>query len=549
MKKLLIASMVAALTAGAWAADAATYTKTQQGFEYDAAGTSTFDISDGFWSADEGVSSTVEVKTYEDGAAYTYATSGGNVAAFGGPGSYYLNLETDSGKMLRRNFAENTGAVTVNADNSYVVDTLVKFTATEDAPTVDTANGDKFILWLQSTEGDSGTTYSLMATCGVIDEMGGIKTDVDDNAVSTNVALNATVSADQWARVTVKAIATGSGDSVLGFVVYVDGVAVDVDEEAYSALYEDVSTDYNAEAKAFRSERKLLPCLMTGSAVNSEETEIGSALTSVGFEGTGAIDDLMIVASSDSEAPSFTAWSAPTSYTVSFQAVGLAEGTTWSMTELSVTSGGTVAEQEAPTVSGYTLVGWYSNSECTTEFVFGEGGTTIMQATTIYVKYEVTATPVAPGETVTGSTAEAATTALNNAGIKDPFDGITDEQKNAYAALFEATATLAEDGTYTATWTLTQEAEETLTGEANDALALTLNGVLDGDSTVSITATPGIYYTVLQSETLTATEYTVVGWAQATGDTLSLTLPTKGDATQCFYKIGVTAVKPTTAAE
>ncbi len=540
MKKLLIASMAAALTAGAWAADTVTYTKTTQGFE-DAASTetSTFNLEDGMWNAPTDTSG-ITVKTYDDGAAYTYGNPTANTAAFGGPGSKYLNLETDSNVVLRRNFAASAGAVTVDADNSYVVDTLVKFTATDEAPTVN--DGDKFILWLQSTENDSGTTYSLMATCGTIDAFGGIPNDESGNPITATVALNAAVTAETWARISVKTIATGNGGGVLGFVVYVDGVAVAVsDDAAYTALFADELTEYNAEAKAYRTDKKLLPCLVGGDVDN------GQTLTSVGFEGTGAIDDLMIVASSDEDAPSFTAWSAPTSYTVSFQAVGLAEGTTWAMTELSVTSGGTVAEQTAPTVSGYTLVGWYSNSDCTTEFVFGE--TTITEATTIYVKYKVTATPVAPGETVTGSTAEAATTALNNAGIKDPFDGITDEQKTAYAALFEATATLAEDGTYTATWTLTQKAEETLTGEANDALAATLSGVLDGDSTVSITAQPGIYYTVLQSETLTATEYTVVGWAQATDTTLALTLPTKGDATQCFYKIGVTAVKPTTANE
>ena len=544
MKKLLIASMAAALTAGVWAADAATYTKTQQGFE-----NSSFDLSDGFWSADDGVSGTVEVKTYEDGAAYTYATSGDNVAAFDGPGSSYLNLETDSGKMLRRNFAESTGAVTVDADNSYVVDTLVKFTATDEAPTVDTANGDKFILWLQSTENDSGTTYSLMATCGIIDEMGGIKTDDDDNAVSANVALNAAVSADQWARVTVKAIATGSGDGVLGFVVYVDGVAVDVDEEAYAALYEDASTEYNAEAKALRSERKLLPCLMTGSAVNSEKTEIGSALISVGFEGTGAIDDLMIVASSDEDAPTFTAWTEPvvTTYTVSFQAVGLAEGASWSKDSETIESGKTLTQPEEPSVTGYTFKGWFSDEECANAITFP---LTIEATQTIYAQFEAEAAvdPVAPGETVTGTTEAEATAALEKAGIKDPFTGITKEQKDAYAALFEATATEGTSG-WTATWTLTQQAEEDLTGEANDALALTLSGVLASSETVEITATPGIYYTVLKSETLTAETYEVVEWAQATDATLSLPVPTKGDATQCFYKIGVTAVKPTTVVE
>ena len=535
MKKLLIASMAAALTVGAWATD---YTKTQQGFE-----DSSFDLSDGFWSADDGVSGTVEVKTYEDGAAYTYETSGDNVAAFGGPGSNYLNLETDSGKMLRRNFAESTGAVTVDADNSYVVDTLVKFTATDEAP--DPADGDKFILWLQSTESDSGTTYSLMATCGIIDEMGAVNGSAD-------IALNASVTADQWARVSVKTIKFYSDDNAigtLGFVVYVDGVAVSASATDYAALFNSTpepAAEMTAQGADYYSKQMVFPCLISGDVT----TGTPLALTSVGFEGTGAIDDLMIVASSDEDAPSFTAWTEPvvTTYTVSFQAVGLAEGTTWSKDSETITSGETLAQPEEPTVTGYTFKGWFSDEACEKAITFP---LTIEATQTIYALFEAEAAvdPVAPGETVTGTTAAEATAALTKAGIKDPFTGITEEQKNAYAALFEATATEIEDGSYTATWTLKSDAVTDLTNAADDALAVTLNGVLDGEATVSIKAQPGIYYTVLKSETLTAETYEVVEWAQATDTTLSLPVPTKGDATQCFYKIGVTAVKPTTGAE
>ena len=541
MKKLLIASMAAALTAGVWAADAATYTKTQQGFE-----NSSFDISDGLWSADDGVSGTVEVKTYEDGAAYTYGNPTANTAAFGGPGSSYLNLETDSGKMLRRNFAESTGAVTVDADNSYVVDTLVKFTATDEAPTVDTANGDKFILWLQSTENDSGTTYSLMATCGTIDEAGSV------SSTSANIALNASVTADQWARVSVKTIKFYNDDDAmgtLGFVVYVDGVAVSASATDYAALFNstpDPDTEMTAQGADYYSKQMVFPCLISGEAT----TGTPLALTSVGFEGTGAIDDLMIVASSDEDAPTFTAWTEPvvTTYTVSFQAVGLAEGASWSKDSETIESGKTLAQPEEPSVTGYTFKGWFSDEECANAITFP---LTIEATQTIYAQFEAEAAvdPVAPGETVTGTTEAEATAALEKAGIKDPFTGITKEQKDAYAALFEATATETEDGSYTATWTLKSDAVTDLTNAADDALAATLNGVLDGEATVSITAQPGIYYTVLKSETLTAETYEVVEWAQATDAKLSLPVPTKGDATQCFYKIGVTAVKPTTGAE
>ncbi len=550
MKKLLIASMAAALTAGAWASETVTYTKTTQGFEDGASEAETYSLEDGMWNAPTDTSG-ITVKTYDDGAAYTYGTPAANTAAFGGPGSKYLNLETDSGAVLRRNFAETAGAVTVDANNSYVVDTLVKFTATDEAPTVN--DGDKFVLWLQSANEDvENSTPTLMVTCGKIGEAGTVVTDSESKIVPATIALNANVSADQWARVSVKTIKFYTDDNTagtLGFVVYVDGEAVSASEVDYAALFtEDApgTSDMTAQGADYYSKQMIFPSLIDGMGADSLNPK---ALTSVGFEGTGAIDDLQIVSMTD--APSFTQWSAPTSYTVSFAQVGLPEGTEWAgITAVTVEKDGTVAEQTAPAVTGYTVAGWYSDETCQTPFVFGE--TTITQTTTIYVKYaeEAKVEPVAPGDTVSGTTEAEATTALNNAGIKDPFDGITADQKTDYAKLFEATATGSDTAGWTATWTLTQKAEETLTGEANDALALTLNGVLDGDSTVSITATPGIYYTVLKSETVDAAEYTVVEWAQATETTLSLTVPAKdATATQCFYKIGVTAVKPTTANE
>ena len=537
MKKLLIASMAAALTAGAWAAD--TYTKTQEGFEDTSFSTDGWDTS--AVTSDDTYTPTAYAS---DSEKYTYGVPEANTAAIsGGPGSQYLKLETASGAVLRRNFAENAGAVTVDADTSYVVDTLVKFTATDEAPTV--ADGDKFILWLKSTEGsDNTTTYSLMATCGTIDAFGGIPNDESGNPITATVALNAAVTAETWARISVKTIATGNGGGVLGFVVYVDGAAVAVsDGDAYAELFADDVADYNAEAKAYRTDKKLLPCLVGGDANN------GQTLTSVGFEGTGAIDDLLIAKTGDG-APSFTDWSAPVvSYTVSFTAVGLADGTTWSMEDVTVTSGGTVAEQTAPDVTGYKLVGWYSDSTCETPFVFGE--TTISEATTIYVKYEeeAAADPVAPGQTVEGSSAEAAEAALKAAGIASPFKGITDEQQKAYADMFTVKTTQISDSEYTAEWVLTAAAVETLETSANNALATTLSGVLDSESTsVSLTTDvqPGFYYSVLSATTVDATTYEAAGWTMAEGDSVTLTLPAKdATATQGFYKVGVSAVNPT----
>lgn len=443
MKKLLIASMTAALTAGVWA----DLTKTQLSFE------DGFNKGDGFWTT-ETADENITVGTYgDDNVAYKYGNPAANTRAevFGSAQNQFLKLETEAGKALWRNLAAEAGGVaTVDAANSYVLDTLVQFTATDEAPTA--ATGDKFILWLKSDEA-AGTT-SLMATCGAMDGLGGI-------AETASVVLDANVVAGQWARVSVKALQLNGGET-LGFVVFVDGVAVAAaDSDAYAALYStyfEYGGDLTTEATHYQAAKQLLPCLIGG------EDNNGNALSAVGFEGTGAIDDLQIVTAAD--VPSFTKYD----------------------------------PSEEPVVN-----------------------------------------PVAPGETVSAATAKDAIAALTKAGIKAPAT-VTDATATAYKAKFEATATDNGNGTFSATWTVTAAAEASLKSDADAALAQTLEAVLDDKkTTVTITAQPGFYYTVLSAATVDAAEYTPNGWALA-GDTVELALPEKS-GTQGFYKIGISAVE------
>lgn len=430
MKKLLIASMTAALTAGVWA----DLTKTQLSFE------DGFNKGDGFWTT-ETADENITVGTYGDDKAYTYGNPAANTRAeaFGSAQNQFLKLETEAGKALWRNLAAEAGGVaTVDAANSYVLDTLVQFTATDEAPTA--AAGDKFILWLKSDE-VAGTT-SLMVTCG--------KYAVDglsiDGAVSIPLSVN--VTAGQWARVSVKAIQLDQLSTV-GFVVYVDGQIASAAESAY-----DVGTPgfINAgEASGYFAGRQIFPSLVPSTG----------DLSSVGFEGSGSIDDLQIVTGAD--VPSFTKYN----------------------------------PSEEPVVN-----------------------------------------PVAPGETVSGATADDAIAALIAAGIKAPAT-VTDA--DAYAAKFEATATDNGNGTFSATWTVKAAAEASLKSDADAALAQTLEAVLDDKATVTIAAQPGFYYTVLSAATVDAAEYTPNGWALA-GDTVELALPEKS-GTQGFYKIGISAVE------
>lgn len=294
MKKLLIASMTAALTAGVWA----DLTKTQLSFE------DGFNKGDGFWTT-ETADENITVGTYgDDNVVYTYGNPAANTRAevFGSAQNQFLKLETEAGKALWRNLAAEAGGVaTVDADNSYVLDTLVQFTATDEAPKA--AAGDKFILWLKSDEA-AGTT-SLMVTCGVIaDEALGI-------SGSSDIELNASVTAGQWARVSVKTFQFADAENsygTLGFVVYVDGVAVAAKSAAeYAKIIPSVLNDVTLASvmtetgKAYYNRQMVLPSMVGGDAT----AELAPfALSAVGFEGSGSIDDLQIVTGAD--VPSFT---------------------------------------------------------------------------------------------------------------------------------------------------------------------------------------------------------------------------------------------------
>ena len=515
MKKLLIASMTAALTAGVWAG----LTKTQLSFE------DGFNKGDGFWTT-ETVDENISIGTYGDGnVAYTYGTPEANTraGAFGSAQNQFLKLETEAGKALWRNLAAETeGGATVTANDSYVLDTLVQFTATDEAPTAGT--DDKFILWLKSDD-EAGTT-SLMVTCGKYDEGGtGIVVDEKGNPVPVTIPLSANVSAGQWARVSVKAIQLDAA-STIGFVVYVDGQIVSAGESVYN-----IGTPFSGlltseEAKSYLAARQIFPSIL-GQAGD---------LSSVGFEGSGSIDDLQIVAAAD--APSFTQYTpGVVNFTVKFQAVGV---DSWTADDITVVSGATIGSMPATDgVEGYEFVGWFTDAACENAF---DPTTAISADMTIYAKFEAVVTPaepVAPGETVTAATADEAKAALTTAGIKTPST-VTDAK--AYAAKFEAVATLNGDGrTYSATWEVTAAAAKSLVADADTQLAKTLAVLDDKASAVEITAQPGFYYTVLSATSVDAAEYTANGWVLA-GDTVTLTVPAKS-GTQGFYKIGISAVE------
>ena len=195
------------------------------------------------------------------------------------PDAKALSIDTD--KALSRNVAPSGAAQTIG--NGLYFDSMVQFTATDTAPTPtptsDDVIGDKLIVWMREVVAGNETTYALYVTAGVKDQ-GVIKTT---HYELTNVA---GIAPGSWHRLTI-AISKTVGETPT-FKVYVDGVVAkstkiynpDGDDETITAIGE------------FGS-------LMPDGANNA------GTITSVDFQGKGAIDDL-VWTTEDPNAPDMT---------------------------------------------------------------------------------------------------------------------------------------------------------------------------------------------------------------------------------------------------
>jgi len=187
-----------------------------------------------------------------------------------------LNLDTEGGRLYRCiNPAVGNvhAAVGVsNATDMVLFDSVVQFTASSDDPTPESE--DKLIVWLKGTEEENGVPGStnLMVTAG---HLAGASVTASNYVVTV---ANTTVNADEWHRLTIKALPAGSS---LGFVVFVDGNLVtcaDDDDKGLGTI--------EGKANYWKNLDALFPSLRAGS-YNDAQT-----LTSVGFAGTGKLDDI-----------------------------------------------------------------------------------------------------------------------------------------------------------------------------------------------------------------------------------------------------------------
>ena len=192
----------------------------------------------------------------------------------------YLSIKTTLGNPVTRNVS--VGGAGTSIGNGFYFDSLVKFTAFEGEQTVD-LQGGKLAIWLQENL-DDGTqepvSTNLVVTAGFLDGLGGV--------VTTNYPCSVTgvdFNDGGWHRVTVKAISSiYNGDTVPGFVVYVDGAY------AKSTAAKGIDTSALTDnAYAFNSDGALFPSADQSSGAIS-------TISAVAFDGQGDVDDLVFTA-------------------------------------------------------------------------------------------------------------------------------------------------------------------------------------------------------------------------------------------------------------
>lgn len=283
MKKLLITTMAAAsLAFCAKAADEVFSSSIN--FESFAEGdTLSFNSeeSDGnvYWSTDseDGLFVVSNLTSF----ASTYPTS--RPAHWADDASNLRALFIDSDKPLMRNVnpkeSGSEGEVfrayqlqNEGKDRNLFFDSVVQFTATDTAPTVDYDAGDKLIAWLYYSEDASESNPGIFGETTPLKRLVITAGYYDGNTRTTkNYLTSLEIEPDTWHRLTIKAI-NNIGEFIPGFQVWVDR------NQIGGVL------DYlNEEATAVTTFPSL--AIADGGGVNT--------VTGVAFDGKGAVDDLV----------------------------------------------------------------------------------------------------------------------------------------------------------------------------------------------------------------------------------------------------------------
>ena len=181
-----------------------------------------------------------------------------------------LSIDTDVA-LSRHVATKNAGAQDIG-DGLYF-DSMGQFTATDMAPTVtetdEDVTGDKLIVWLRevvAAENETPATYALYVTAGVKDQSQIITTHYELTSV-------ADIAPDSWHRLTIAISKTGATPT---FKVYVDG------EQATSTKI------YNPDG-----DDETITAIGEFGSLTPDGANNAGTITSVDFQGKGAIDDLV----------------------------------------------------------------------------------------------------------------------------------------------------------------------------------------------------------------------------------------------------------------
>ena len=306
----------------------------------------------------------------------------------------YLALDTEGGTLWRsintlsyypigENDAvySNGTARAVAATGTYL-DTLVQFTVTEDeAPTV--GENDKLAIWLQAGEG----TTNLMVKAGYYDDTG---TFIPGGKEFT--LTGKTIEPGVWYRLTVKVMddifITNEDIKNPAFTISIDGDPLNATEATIhaTAVADSLGELLTSEMKTQIANGLVFLGLGEGTP------GVATTLQGVGFQGTGAVDEIVWTDDDPFPAASTVAftltWTAGEVASVSYTI----DGTTTSVADL--TSGTTsvdVAPGTVVTVAA-TAVPWYTVSA-------GTGDVTVDAEMTQAITTALAATPADAGAT------------------------------------------------------------------------------------------------------------------------------------------------------
>lgn len=363
----------------------------------------------------------------------------------------YLAITTKVGNPVTRYInAEDAGshaAVTVLNDGSYYFDASVKFTAfeTNKEASVILADGGKLAIWLRANVDPDTlepTSTDLIVSAGRLSDNEGWVTTATNYVCELRNPGGVDVTDGGWHRVSVKMFGSIYDDDIVpGFSIAIDSKLVTfVGEKGDTGITD--NGHLTARVKKLRNLQALFP-----SAVLTHNT---TAISSVSFDGVGALDDLVFTDTN----PSIADWNESGSVTI--DAGDNVTGYTYTIQgESPVVASGTVnlqysaVEGKTITISGVVCENGYVPSGVSTN------GTDILEGWEISDIFDM--------ETITVLAKDAGATVSGAAGDANKGYATVAE---VFAAIHYGTITPATPGG-TITVTLNKGADESITLDAS----------------------------------------------------------------------------------